>query len=356
MPKRRLTNIATRHQVFLERLKVSESRDFQAVFAKIDKATRDVLLALDVPDLGKLTKKQLTDVLTELRATNGDFLKVGIDELYSRLEDLAAYEAEFESRAINSISKEVDLTPATPEAAYKYSLSQPLSASGELLQPFIENWSAAETNRINNTIRRAWGEGWTVQETAQAIRGTKALGYSDGILATSRRNAQSIVRTSIQHVANTARMATWDENKDVIQGYRFVATLDSVTTEICRSLDGKVFNLGEGPVPPMHINCRSTTVAEVDPSLKFLDEGATRSAEFGPVPADQTYYEWLQEQSAEFQDIALGPTRGQLFRDGGLSVEKFAQLQLGKNFQPLTLDEMQQLEPAAFAKAGLDNP
>lgn len=353
MPKRRLTNIATRHQVFLERLKAGETKDFAATFADIDKATREVLNELDVSNLGALNKKQLTSILNQLKKTNSDLLNVSTEELFSRLEDLAGYEAGFEARSINSISAKVQVSAASAQAAYATALAQPLSVNGQLLKPFVQSWSDAEVARVNNTVQRAWGEGWTVQQTTQAIRGTKALGYSDGILSTSRRNAEAIVRTAIQHVATQARATTWAENSDVVQGYRFVATLDSKTTEICRSLDGQVYELGSGPFPPMHINCRSTTVAEVDPSLDFLDAGATRSAEFGPVPADQTYYQWLQDQNAAFQDIALGPVRGQLFRDGGLSVEKFASLQLGRNFQPLTLDQMQQLEPAAFAKAGI---
>lgn len=47
----------------------------------------------------------------------------------------------------------------------------------------------------------------------------------------------------------------------------------------------------------------------------------------------------------------LGKTRGKLFRDGGMSVEKFKSLQLDKNFTPLTLDEMRKIEPLGFERA-----
>lgn len=55
----------------------------------------------------------------------------------------------------------------------------------------------------------------------------------------------------------------------------------------------------------------------------------------------------------EAMDIAIGTTRAKLLRSGGLSAERFAELQLGTNFQPLTLDEMRRLEPKAFARAGI---
>jgi hypothetical protein len=89
----------------------------------------------------------------------------------------------------------------------------------------------------------------------------------------------------------------------------------------------------------------------------MLDEGATRASKGADggeqVPASLNYYEWLKTQPSEFQDVALGPTRGELFRKGGLSAERFAELNLGKNFEPLTLEQMKELEPVAFARAGL---
>jgi len=41
----------------------------------------------------------------------------------------------------------------------------------------------------------------------------------------------------------------------VTKKYRYLATLDSRTSAICRSLDGKEFKYGDGPLPPVHFNC-----------------------------------------------------------------------------------------------------
>jgi hypothetical protein len=135
-------------------------------------------------------------------------------------------------------------------------------------------------------------------------------------------------------------------------------------------MSDRVFPIDEGPRPPLHINCRSTTVAVLDDRYKFLDEGATQSArdpitgKVESVPAGQSYYGWLKTQPAAVQDSIIGPTRGKLLRDGGLSAQRFSELSLGKNFQPLTLYGrdlpgggremgMIDLEPTAFIKAGL---
>jgi hypothetical protein len=74
----------------------------------------------------------------------------------------------------------------------------------------------------------------------------------------------------------------------------------------------------------------------------------------GPIDGGTNYYQWLKTQPSAFQDAALGKTRARLFRDGGLTAERFAALQLDRRFEPLTLDELRALDPLAFIKAGID--
>jgi len=121
---------------------------------------------------------------------------------------------------------------------------------------------------------------------------------------------------------------------------------------ICRSLDHRIFKVGEGRRPPFHINCRSTFILVLDP--KYRGKGNTdKRASYEGVTDNKSYYEWLKTQPKTFQDDALGKTRAALFRDGGLSADDFAKLNLNKNFEPLTLDEMRAKNPTAFEKAGL---
>lgn len=173
----------------------------------------------------------------------------------------------------------------------------------------------------------------------------------------TKKQAATVVRTAVQQVASTARQVTYEENADVVIGYEWLSTLDGKTSSICRALDGQTFKTGEGPLPPIHPNCRSSTVPTLDPAFDFLDKGATRSSADGYVDADLSYYDWLKTQNNEFQDHVLGPTRAKLFRDGGLTAKEFGSLQLDKNFDPITLNQMKQLEPLAFERAfgGLDH-
>lgn len=362
MSKKALSTVATRHQVMLERLKAQMSADFTAVLPRLERAIRDVLFELQVDTMNSLSARALKQLLADLRKAQAGLIADAREVLLTDLRGLAKYEAGFEARALQAAVDAANpgnalynytLNRTDAADAYALALKRPLSATGTLLEPFVDGWGARHVAGVEQAVQRAWGEGRTIGQLVTEIRGTRAGRFEDGLVAASRRQAEAVARTSVQHVAQTARQSVWEDNKDLVEGVIFVATLDSKTTTQCRSLDGKVFPLESGPRPPLHVNCRSTTIAKLPKELDFLDEGATRSSKDGYVPADKSYYEWLKGQPKGFQDEALGASRAKLFRDGGLSADEFARLNLGRNFQPLTLAQMAAKEPSVFERAGL---
>lgn len=115
-----------------------------------------------------------------------------------------------------------------------------------------------------------------------------------------------------------------------------------------QALDGRVFDIGKGPLPPLHINCRSTFLAKLDSRFDFLDEGATRATRDGSVSAKMTYYDWLKTQPLEVQQNVLGKTRAGIFNDKSMTPEKFAKLNMGRNHKPITLSEWRKKAPDAY--------
>src|SRR5690606_14033941 len=107
---------------------------------------------------------------------------------------------------------------------------------------------------VAGAIRLGVAQGQTVLQVVQAIRGTRAQRYGDGILAVTSRHAETVVRTAVAHVGTVARSETYARNADIIKGEQWSSTLDQRTSSVCRSLDGRVFKLGEGPMPPAHPN------------------------------------------------------------------------------------------------------
>ena len=343
-----------RHAVFLERLKAGEVKKFAPFLKEIDRSLRG---RLTKSDLTGFSRKRLEKLLDEV-----DSLLLGIfnrftDQLTLDLIDLANYEAQFEATSLSrAVPVGISFEAAVPSVSAVRSavLSNPLSIrdGGKLLKPFIKDWTTAERGRVTGAIRQGFFEGQTNFQILQNIRGTKAAGFKDGTLAVTDRNASTVVRTSIQHVASQARMETAKANTDIVTEIQLVATLDSKTSQICRTLDKRRFPVDSGPRPPFHPNCRTTFVLLTRLSEMF-SKGATRASQNGQVSADLDYYHWLKEQPAAFQDKAIGKARGTLFRNGGLSVKRFSELQLDRNFEPLTLVEMKALEPLAFERAGI---
>ena len=104
------------------------------------------------------------------------------------------------------------------------------------------------------------------------------------LTAVADNQIMSLVRTSINQVANSASMAVYEANQDISKKYRYIATLDTRTSSICRALDNREFEYGKGPTPPQHFGCRSTIVAVIDPRHPAaVYYRQTRSAD-GQVP------------------------------------------------------------------------
>lgn len=344
-----LEDATLRRAVLLERLKAGEAEAFAPFLREIDRRLREILTR---GGLTTFQRERAEAMLAEVDAMMSGVLTRFTGQLELDLRSVAA----LEGASAGAVMSQAGFTPNIPAPAQLWAAasSAPLAAGkGKLLAPFVEAWTVAERERVVGAIRLAVAEGQTVAQTVTAIRGTRARNYADGVLAITQRNAETVVRTAVAHVGTEARHATYAQNDDILEGYQWSSTLDQRTSHRCQALDGRIFKFGKGPLPPAHPNCRSSTVPVLKAEWRALSAGGQRSSQSGPVDATQNYYDWLKRQPAAFQDEALGATRGKLLRDGGLSAQRFAELQLDRRWQPLTLEEMRRLDPEAFARAGL---
>lgn len=332
--------------MYLERLKAGMTNNYQADIRRIDKAIQGILNGLEVETLGQLSKKQLTALLRDLRDLQAPLYAEALKQLTEDLSELSVAESDFESKLIVGALKVKKLKTVKPFAR---AIARPIAATGDLLEPFLQDLSTRQVRRVEKEIQKSLAQGRTISQTVRAVRGTKARNYQDGVLQQNWNDARAVIRTATQHVSQMSRSATWETYN--VEKYQIIATLDSKTSDKCKGMDGKVFEVGKGPEPPFHPQCRTTTVPYFPPSV--WDEGATRSAANGPVDANESYYTWLKKQPVAFQNDALGPTRAKLLRNGGLSAQEFADLSLDRNFEPLTLAEMKRLNPHAFEKANI---
>ena len=196
--------------------------------------------------------------------------------------------------------------------------------NGEVITKAFRGIAVDQAERFSQVVRQGLLTGETTPSIAKRLIGslqfsqeptmiskTLAKIIAEGGQSTAVTDSQvvALIRTSINQVANTASQLVYEANQDITQKYRYVATLDTRTSAICRALDGREFEYGKGPMPPQHFNCRSTTVPVINyKELGFTPPPPARRASMdGQVPANESYGEWLAKQPRATQADALGP-------------------------------------------------
>lgn len=189
--------------------------------------------------------------------------------------------------------------------------------SGEVIEKAFRGIASAQADLISREIRVGITQGESMSKIAKRLRGRLQFGANQEMTARAQALAggtgiklannqvRTIVRTSVNQVQTMANQSVYAANQDITKKYEYVATLDARTTALCGSLDGKKFRYGEGPEPPQHFNCRSTTVPIIDDEdlrRRFPD---TRPSEVGRVPQDLSYPDWLK-RNPNMQTQALG--------------------------------------------------
>jgi SPP1 gp7 family putative phage head morphogenesis protein len=226
---------------------------------------------------------------------------------------------------LNVVALSDDLFAAVNGAPQTFSLTAAQGATitlpnGEVVSKAFRGIATSQSERFSQVVRNGLLTGETTPDIAKRLIGNLQFGEKAktvGQLAAAGGQATQVadnqiltlIRTSINQVANTASQQVYEANQDITQKYRYVATLDTRTSAICRALDGREFEYGKGPMPPQHFNCRSTTV----PVINYKELGfsppppARRASMDGQVPANESYGEWLKKQPRTTQADVLGP-------------------------------------------------
>ncbi len=231
---------------------------------------------------------------------------------------------------INVVTLSDDLVAAVQGAPQTYNLTAAKGATitlpnGEVVTKAFNGIVESQAELFSQAVRNGLLTGEPTPEIAKRLIGRLEIGQKGSVRqiaeaggqATKAANHQvmTLVRTSINQVANAASQQVYEANQNITKKYKYVATLDARTSPICRALDGKEFAYGKGPMPPQHFNCRSTTVPVIDyEELGFTPPPPGRRASMdGQVPADQTYGQWLEKQPKTVQAEVLGKEKVRYF-------------------------------------------
>lgn len=354
-----LLDRAIRHAVFVSRFRSSVGNELVAdlddllarVLSKVDSTTSRI--ASRGFAVNSATRKQLRDAITEIARDSGRTYAELRRSLAAKMREFAKAEAQFQVAAFrDTLPKGITLGFTTPAAPELNSIltKRPLLLNGRsgFMAEFFDRMPRNLTRDVEAAVNTGLAAGETPAEIMRRLSGFKSRPGVGGVFGKTRRDLMTVTRSTVNHVSNQAREMTYAANDDLVKSVKFVATLDARTTPICRSLDGEVFPVNEGDRPPMHHQCRSTTVPvlasfeELGLGDLFQEAGPeVRASLDGEVPADLTYTDWLRQQPRSVQDMALGPTRAGLFREGQIDSMKDL---VGPLNRPLTLDQLRAAE------------
>lgn len=117
--------------------------------------------------------------------------------------------------------------------------------------------------QLSTKLASAIATGQSIDKTAKDFRDRFGV---------SRYYAERLIRTETNHFYNQAANDSYKAMG--IDKYKFIATLDSRTSEICAHMDGKIIEVDKGAVgvniPPLHPNCRSTIAPYLGKDLDAL--------------------------------------------------------------------------------------
>lgn len=179
--------------------------------------------------------------------------------------------------------------------------------NGEVVDKAFRRIATRQAELFGLTVRNGLLSGQTINQISRQLRGSLRKGQRGSLnriiqaggQMTSAANNQmrAIVRTTVTQMAVEADRFVALANPLITNRYRYTAVLDTRTSARCRSLDGKIYEWGNGPLPPQHFNCRSRT--------RSIWRGETgRESDIR-----QDYGEWLNQQDEATKLDVLGSGR-----------------------------------------------
>jgi SPP1 gp7 family putative phage head morphogenesis protein len=262
---------------------------------------------------------QVDQILNGLYDKGVDQMRQGFGDLYRESYYHKHYDLQSRAGWLNEITK---LDAGMVESAVNYPWS------GAMFSDRLWRNKDALLFNLRETITQGLIQGKGLAETSKSMAAQLGQSY---------KVAERLVRTETNHLHNGADRAAYEAAG--VEEYEYMATLDSRTSAVCADLDGKHFKLKDAQpgtnYPPMHPNCRSTTV-EYDP-----EDAADWAASGAPMPKRMTYEEWAEAQDVpvEIEKIRMVESaRDKVYNQGVTISDKQFGKKVGKHASDFGLD------------------
>lgn len=314
----------------IERVSVTLRADVVQMLSDLERELRMMLIG----NLDAMSRARINKQLREIEAVTRQYYTGINDMTASAGTDIATASASATAEALGvAVGGQVTIA-LLPDAAYMETLANGTIVQGAPQAAWWSKQSADMVFKFQNAVRM----GLVGAETNAQI-----IARVQSAIEVGQRDAEALVRTSAQSVANEARAMVFRDNRDMIKGLEWCATLDRRTCLVCGALDGKRWSLDSVPnKPPKHFNCRCSTVpvlktwVELGINVAELPPG-TRASMDGQV-SDTTFAEWLRRKSETdpaFADKALGRGRAKLWLENKITLDA-----LLTNSVPMSLKDL----------------
>jgi hypothetical protein len=238
-----LLDAGIKHQIYIQRYAGGQVRD---LVKYLDDAQAEILRQLK-------TVKSLAESRTLNRKLNRivQLQQEGLAKLSAGLTaktmDFAEYEADFAVRTMNAASTAAVTLPASEQLrALVTQRPMQLAVSGKAgstvqnltLDQAARQFARDKAGEIRRVIQAGVVEGSTVQSLTRDIV---------SVTNRNKRQAETLVRTSVNHISSEARSAVNRANDDILKGEEWVSVLEpaELQDQVLVTERGKLFRSGK---------------------------------------------------------------------------------------------------------------
>lgn len=178
-----------------------------------------------------------------------------------------------------------------------------------------------------------------VKDGRQAVEATFASNIIEGnsprLLASQLKDqfnipltrALTISRTEVIGTYRETKINAFQQNENVVNGWRWTAALNGKTCAMCLAMDGKTFR-NDTPFGS-HPNCRCTPVPQTKSWAELGIEGVPDVRPVLPTGVD-----WFAKQPEKIQLQVLGPEKLDLYKRGELKLDDLIGYRVDRQWGP----------------------
>ena len=327
------------------------------ILALMAAMSRELAAKLGEGEISTYGKQRLAALLRESNAVIASHYTGMQAELNRNLVGMVRIEADYTAKVLTQGLK-IELGAKLPPATYLEKLVGDTLIKGASSANWWKRQELATQFKFADQVRLGAAQGETTSQIVARVIGTsaKAVGGNvevmPGILKTSEANARALVHSSVQAVANAARLASFQQNSDLIECLVWLATLDSHTCLLCAMRDLHEYSLDDqepinhthewaGGPGGIHFSCRcvlsTRTKSFKDLGIELDEPGeSTRPSDGGAVSSKLNFKDFVASKDKAWRAEYLGPGRAEMYESGKITLNDLMNLKGRK----LTLEEL----------------